>query len=548
MEVIHQCIFLIKNKKFNEAKKILNDVTTTIQLDAKWNLLGIIESELKNYSDSVIYFKKALKISPNNTIYNFNLGIALEKNLKIAKSIQQLKICIKKNHQVIDCLISISNQLINKKKLNFALQILLKSKINDVRINYNIAFIYNLLNEINLAKQNILRSLDINSKNIESLFLYAEILKKDYNYDDAIVIYKKIIDINPKHELSILNLANTYGRLDKYYESIKNYKYLLKLNKNNKDALLFLTQLYLKKNTVNKSKLENFEQRFNQYKDAVPYLYDKTKQWNGEFVNTLLIWGEQGIGDHIFFSKYLLETCQLAKKILFQTDRRLINLFQNFFTKNNIYNIEILDIKKKVENYNAQAPIGSLLTILKKKPFADSKFNKLLESDKSLINNFSHKINKQDLNIGISWKSLNNNENYRNINLTLIFDYFKNLSNIKFHNLQFGYSENEINNGSSNHKLTIWKEIDYTNDLDSVAALIENMDYVLTVQNTVAHMSCALQKKTLLLAPLGARWYWGSNDIDKWYGSAQIFRQHKLLDWSYPLKMLVSFIEDERKK
>ena len=314
MEVIHQCIFLIKNKKFNEAKKILNDVTTAVQLDTKWNLLGIIESELKNYSDSVIYFKKALKISPNNTIYNFNLGIALEKNLKIAKSIQQLKICIKKNHQVIDCLISISNQLINKKKLNFALQILLKSKINDVRINYNIAFIYNLLNEINLAKQNILRSLDINSKNIESLFLYAEILKKDYHYDDAIVIYKKIIDINPKHELSILNLANTYGRLDKYYESIKNYKYLLKLNKNNKDALLFLTQLYLKKNTVNKSKLENFEQRFNQYKDAVPYLYDKTKQWNGEFVNTLLIWGEQGIGDHIFFFKVFTRNMPISKK------------------------------------------------------------------------------------------------------------------------------------------------------------------------------------------------------------------------------------------
>lgn len=549
MDNIQKCISLIKEKKFNESRIALINLDQTIQLDIKYNLLGIIDSELKNYSESIQNFNKALEISPNNVIYNFNLGLALGKNLNTLKSIKQLKICIKKNHQISDCLVSISDQLINKNKIKLALNFLLKADKKDYKVNHNTAFIYNALGQKNLANKYILEAIKISPQNTDVLFLYAEILKKEFRFDDAIRIYKKIIKINPNHELAYLNLANTFGKIDHYYEAIKNYKSVLKINKNNVDALFFLTQIYLKKKIINKVELQNFDKRFNLQYDSVKNLYNNlNKKWNGEFINNLLIWGEQGVGDHIFFSKYLEEACSFSKKIIFQTDGRLIKLFKNFFTYNNILNVEIQDINKKIDHWDAHIPLGSLMKVLNKKPFTNKHFKKILRADIDLINTFNTSVNKKYLNIGISWKSLNKEEIHRNIELSIIFNYLNKIPNIKFFNLQFGLHENEIQNAKNDQKLIFYDNIDYKNDFNSVAAIIENLDYVVSIQNTVAHLSCALQKKTLLLAPLGARWYWGSNDIDEWYGSAKIFRQTKLLDWSNPLKMLVNFINYDKKK
>jgi hypothetical protein len=68
---------------------------------------------------------------------------------------------------------------------------------------------------------------------------------------------------------------------------------------------------------------------------------------------------------------------------------------------------------------------------------------------------------------------------------------------------------------------------------------------VITVQNTIAHLSCALNKKTYLLLPLGSRWYWGSENVDQWYKVATIFKQNKLFDWDEVLKLVNSQLKNE---
>ena len=122
----------------------------------------------------------------------------------------------------------------------------------------------------------------------------------------------------------------------------------------------------------------------------------------------------------------------------------------------------------------------------------------------------------------------------------------KKIPNIKIHNLQFGLDKGEIDNININ-KLVYYKNVDYKNDLNTIAAIIENMDFVITIQNTVAHLSCALQKKTLLLLPMGSRWYWGLENFDRWYGCAKIFRQKKKFDWLIPLNELIKYVKNEIK-
>ena len=83
-------------------------------------------------------------------------------------------------------------------------------------------------------------------------------------------------------------------------------------------------------------------------------------------------------------------------------------------------------------------------------------------------------------------------------------------------------------------------EIDNTNNLYELAALIESCDVVITISNTTAHIAGALGKKTFLLLPLSGKgrfWYWSEfNGKNLWYASIKIFSQIKAGDWEHPIQ------------
>ena len=73
-------------------------------------------------------------------------------------------------------------------------------------------------------------------------------------------------------------------------------------------------------------------------------------------------------------------------------------------------------------------------------------------------------------------------------------------------------------------------------DFASTAALIQQLDLVITIDTSVAHLAGALGKPTWLLLSAAADWRWLiGRDDSPWYPSVRLFRQTKLGDWSDPL-------------
>ena len=78
-------------------------------------------------------------------------------------------------------------------------------------------------------------------------------------------------------------------------------------------------------------------------------------------------------------------------------------------------------------------------------------------------------------------------------------------------------------------------DIDNTNDLDGLAALMCACDAVVTVSNTTAHLAGALGRPTWVMVPHGhARiWYWFSDrDGSPWYPRVQVRRQRRGQPWA----------------
>jgi len=69
-------------------------------------------------------------------------------------------------------------------------------------------------------------------------------------------------------------------------------------------------------------------------------------------------------------------------------------------------------------------------------------------------------------------------------------------------------------------------------DLDGLAALIQSLDLVITVDNASAHLTGALGRPGWVLLPAVADWRWFCEREDSpWYPSLRLFRQHRPGDW-----------------
>ena len=136
--------------------------------------------------------------------------------------------------------------------------------------------------------------------------------------------------------------------------------------------------------------------------------------------------------------------------------------------------------------------------------------------------------------IGISWKTLNKKQQYRNIDLKQMLPILSN-PNCDFINLQFGEYENDLQNLRANYGINIQTitDIDNYNDIENLSALINCLDLVITIQNSTAHLAGALGKNTWIMLTKNARWHWLTNEKKAlWYPTVTLFRQEKIGDWN----------------
>ncbi len=83
-------------------------------------------------------------------------------------------------------------------------------------------------------------------------------------------------------------------------------------------------------------------------------------------------------------------------------------------------------------------------------------------------------------------------------------------------------------------------------DFGETAALIENLDLVVTVDTSMGHLAGALGKPVWILIPKAADWRWMLDREDSpWYPTVRLFRQQKPGDWDAPLDRLRSALTRE---
>jgi ADP-heptose:LPS heptosyltransferase len=253
----------------------------------------------------------------------------------------------------------------------------------------------------------------------------------------------------------------------------------------------------------------------------------------------ILIHAEQGLGDSIQFCRYIsmIEGFE-PKKIILEAPKALVSLLSTL--KNNF---TIIEQGNTIPDFDLHCPIMSLPNAFKTSVATIPADVPYLFAEEIKNKQWKNKLGlKTKPRVGIVWSgSLDHKADHypasrRNISLRKLSSLFK--LPLEFHLLQ-----KEVRN-EDNLALNSLAQInchqDELIDFSDTAALVMQMDLVISICTSVAHLAGSLGVKTWVLLPYSADFRWMLDRSDSpWYPTATLFRQPEIGDWESVIDQVV---------
>ena len=413
------------------------------------------------------------------------------------------------------------------KLLNESLQI----NPNDSECYSNKGIVNFKLKNIEEAISNYKKAISLDKNNYNAFFNLGNLYKEINMLDESIENFNEAISINKNHYKAYHNRAVVKRLLLKFTDAIKDFDEALRINPKYSNSLFFKAITQLKIGDYENG-WKNYEHRWETTNFPSPKRKFKQPCWNGndDLKNKIiLIHGEQGLGDNIHFVRYFNLIKSKAKKAILQVDKKLVHLLKECNFDNYIFSND-----EKLPEFDIHCPLLSLplkfSTTLQSIPLK----NKYLSPNKDRICKWKKTFDNRYLNIGINWQASPNPDLDKGRSFKLkYFNEISIMNKIKLHSLQKIYGLNQIKEISKQFQLNIIDNFDEEAPFVDTAAIIENLDLIITCDTSIAHLSGAIGKKTFLLLQKNCEWRWLQDiDYSPWYNSIKIYRQKTQDDWS----------------
>ena len=253
---------------------------------------------------------------------------------------------------------------------------------------------------------------------------------------------------------------------------------------------------------------------------------------------TVLVWGEQGIGDEIMLAGLLPHLAARAGRLVVEIEHRLLPLFARSFPDIDCYardpggppHPRLLG-----DDIDGQVPMGSLIQHLGRAPDDLKVAAPYLKPDAGKLAACRARYDAlgAGFRIGISWHSISRYFAQRNAPLALWGPILRQ-PGLQIVDLQYGDRRAERAAVAAELGVDIHHDenIDQLSSLDDFATQVAAMDLVISISNTTVHMAGALGVECWTILPLMADWRWFlDRDDTPWYPTMRLFRQRRRDDW-----------------
>jgi hypothetical protein len=365
-------------------------------------------------------------------------------------------------------------------------------------------------------------------------------LTKLREFDEGRIFYERAIEIDPFNYEAFYNLGVSFDKQKKHDEAIEAYKKAISLKQDYAQAIWNLAQSQMCLgdyqpawvNAESRWFLKKSDQKRHQ---AIPPLI-KVGEANRASV---LVWHEQGLGDTIQFSRYLKPLKNLGYDITFEVQSSLFRLMEASINDARV--IESSHSQLDEKSFDYQIPLMSLPSLFDI-PITGNSYLKIPTNESNKFNHYINRFPKNQKRVGIvcSGNAMHVNDLNRSISLKL----FKSLlGQIKPILLQKDIRREDLETAQEFELIKLGDDID---DFADTAALISQLDLVISVDTSVAHLAGALNKPTVILLPDPPDFLSLSTGTKSlWYPSVNLIRQAKRGDWSSAVEKLFLLIDEK---
>ena len=240
-----------------------------------------------------------------------------------------------------------------------------------------------------------------------------------------------------------------------------------------------------------------------------PKRHFQVPQWRGEPLGDkrLLIWGEQGLGDELWFFGLLNEALEHCIHVIVECEPRLVSLMTRSFPNVKVRATNLSPaMLRGSQDFDLHIPVGSLMGLFRNNITDLKNFKPYLKANPEFIADFSERLNsfKDKKLVGLCWRSgkLSANRNLSYLSIDDLSEVLE-LKECIFVNLQYGDCEDELQwiESKIGIKILRWDDVDLKNNQEQLAAVISCLNVVVTAGTAVLGLSMALGTKTIMFGP-----------------------------------------------
>ena len=508
---------------------------------------GIAAVNQGRYEDGKLLLLEALTPDPTNARCHANLAVALERLGQIEESILHAREAVRLNPLLAGAHSNLGVILFNAGRPNEALPHLEQAALldpDDLLVRLTVASSHAQAERWPQAADCYAEAYALDPTLDDTISGYAAALSHSGRDNKALRVLHKALKFDPGRALTWSNTGCVLRRLGRNQEALEHFGRALALDPS------FLAATWGRSLCL--LALGRLEEGWADYEcgmrtvDRQPKREFPQPRWDGSGLagKTLLVWMEQGLGDHLVWASMLPDLIRAGARLLVECEHRLVSLLQRSFPEAEVFSqTEPPDVRTQSPDIDCQIPGGSLPRYLRPCLSSFPAACRSLMPDPARVSAWRERLAAlgPGPKVGISWRSLKT-QGSRAMDCMSLGQWRPILSipGIHWINLQAGWTGDELLElEGCDVKLHLWQGLDLKDDQDELAALTSNLDLVVSAFTVTAQLAGGLGIPTWVLAHRGNQsWFSLGTSYCPWRPSIRFFECQATESWDTAIREL----------
>lgn len=524
----------VQDRRLDQAQQLCRDVLAANPHHAEaFTTLGLVLAEQNRLDEAELCLRRALEICPSSVEAHNNLGVLLNRRWRCREAMEHFREALRAGPEdaMLHCNLGVAHYRAGRfEEAMASLDRALALRPQFAEALHQRALAWTALGRCERAVEDCRRALALRGDDPDVLNTLGMALGRLERFAKARVAFQEALAADPAFVQARYNLANLLRNMGDCEGAIAAYDRAIELEPDFADARWNRATACLLAGRFHEGWVDfGWRRRAHDGSTLYPHRLDGPR-WDGSPLEgrRLLVHYEQGYGDSIQFWRFLPRVKAFGGTVLLEERPALVPLLRDERSVDRIITagpdpVPASQYDVHISLLDLPGLFGTTLeTIPGEVPYVRSSWDR--------AERFAGLLPTEGVRVGIVWAGSVRHENdrHRSCRLSWFLELAR-VPGVRLVSLQKGPAEAELAGTEAFGVVPLGPHL---HDFADTAAVVGQLDLVISVDTAVAHLAGAMGAPVWTLLPFAPDWRWLLDRRDSpWYPTMRLFRQPTWGDW-----------------